>query len=315
MAAHLLAPAGFLVGAVAARRMNEPPKVRPPVPVVCIGNPTVGGSGKTPIAIAVAQHLLKAGHQPTFLTRGYGGTLSGPIAVAPQHLAREAGDEPLLLARHAPVVVAKDRAAGAELAATLGNVIVIDDGFQNPAVAKDFSALVIDGTVGLGNGAVTPAGPLRAPLAAHLPHASALIVVGGTGTPAIAIDPPCPVYQVTLEPHTNRDLKGQNILAFAGIGRPQKVFEGLTSLGANLSETIPLGDHAPYGEALASRLLTQADAEGLLPVTTAKDMVRLQSAGPAAQRLAARTITVDVTAHLPDNLVAGILSAVTRRNA
>src|SRR5690348_2940661 len=154
LAASLLAPLGALYGAVAARRMRRLGQ-RARAPVVCIGNLTVGGAGKTPTAIAAAQALREAGAKPAFLTRGYGGRLAGPVAVAPTHDAADVGDEPLLLARVAPTVVARDRVAGAIAAVEAGaDVIVMDDGFQNPALAKDLSLLVVDGRRGIGNGKV-----------------------------------------------------------------------------------------------------------------------------------------------------------------
>src|SRR5205814_1648329 len=165
-------------GAVSVRRLAQP-GTRADVPVICLGNLTVGGAGKTPAAIAVARLLIAAGEKPMFLTRGYGGSIARPVAVTAQHSAAEVGDEPLLLARVAPTVVARDRAAGARLAKENGaSVIVMDDGFQNPCLAKDLSILVIDGTRGIGNARIIPAGPLRAPLEPQLERAQAILIVG-----------------------------------------------------------------------------------------------------------------------------------------
>src|SRR6185295_300855 len=175
-AAALLSPLAAIYGSVAARRLAQSGE-RTGVPVICIGNPTVGGAGKTPTAIAVARMLISAGERPAFLTRGFGGRLAGPVIVEPSHAAAEVGDEPLLLARVAPTVVSRDRVAGARHAIAAGaTAIVMDDGFQNPALAKDLSILVIDGTRGIGNGHVIPAGPLRAPLAPQLGRAHAILV-------------------------------------------------------------------------------------------------------------------------------------------
>ena len=162
--AALLSPLAAVYGAIAARRLAQA-ATRAGIPVICVGNPTVGGAGKTPAAMAIARLLIEAGERPCFLTRGYGGRLAGPLVVEAGHTAVQVGDEPLLLARVAPTVVAANRVAGAELAREKGaSVIVMDDGFQNPSLAKDFSILVIDGARGIGNGRVLPAGPLRAPL-------------------------------------------------------------------------------------------------------------------------------------------------------
>src|SRR5580700_4417453 len=174
-----LAPLGAIYGAVAAARMRLRGQ-RAGVPVICVGNLTVGGSGKTPAALAVA-HLLHAAHQrPFFLSRGYGGRLAGPVRVNPAvHRAADVGDEPLLLARLAPTVVARDRPAGAKFAQFAGaGVIVMDDGFQNPSLAKTLAIVVVDGRRGIGNGRIIPAGPLRAPLGIQLDHAQAIVVVG-----------------------------------------------------------------------------------------------------------------------------------------
>src|SRR5262245_48992778 len=179
VAAALLSPIGAIYGVVAGARMTRPGR-RAGVPVICIGNLTLGGAGKTPAAICAAQILIDAGHKPFVLSRGYGGTLEGPVQVDPKrHPAAEVGDEPLLLARAAPTVVARDRVAGAEAARAAGaGSIVMDDGFQSPNLHKDLSVLVVDGRRGIGNARVFPAGPLRAPLDAQLRRAGAMLVIG-----------------------------------------------------------------------------------------------------------------------------------------
>src|SRR5581483_10015283 len=200
-----LAPFGWIYGAFAGWRMGWRGRVAG-IPVLCIGNLTVGGAGKTPTAIAVAQMLIAAGKHPMFLSRGYGGRLAGPVRVDPAvHHATDVGDEPLLLARIAPTIVARDRVAGARLARESGaDAIVMDDGFQNPSLAKDLSVVVVDGERGIGNGKVVPAGPLRAPLAAQLAHAQAVLVIGapeGAQTVvAAARAKALPVFHGRLEP-------------------------------------------------------------------------------------------------------------------
>src|SRR5262245_32184697 len=233
MAARLLAPAGAIYGAVAQMRLQRRGH-RASAPVVCIGNLTLGGAGKTPVALATADMLKKAGEQPVFLTRGYGGTFTGPVQVeAASHTAAEVGDEALLLARVAPTILARNRVAGAAMAPRHG-VIVMDDGFQNPALRKDISVLVVDERRGVGNGKVFPAGPLRAPLAVQMARAQAVILVGtpsrGDGVTHAARKHDL----LVLRAHLRADqglvaaLGRGRALAFAGIADPQKFFATLS---------------------------------------------------------------------------------------
>ena len=311
LAASLLAPAGWVVGTVAAHRMRRAPDARLAIPVVCIGNPTVGGAGKTPVSIAVARALVAAGARPVFLTRGYGGKAAAPRIVAGQS-ASEVGDEPLLLAAVAPTVVSPDRAAGGRLAAMLGDVVVMDDGFQNPGLAKSWSAMVIDAAVGLGNGAVTPAGPLRAPLAAHL-GADAWLVVTGDDRVRAALPATLParaVHEVRLVAAAPEPLDAWPVLAFAGIGRPQKFFASVQALGGHIGERHSFADHHHYSEADAERITARAAALGARPVTTAKDHVRLAAAGAAGRRLAEAALVVTVEAVLPPAVVDQVTALV-----
>jgi tetraacyldisaccharide 4'-kinase len=282
--ARLLAPAAAIYGAVAASRLKRE-GYRAGVPIICIGNPTLGGAGKTPTALAVARMLKAAGERPVFLSRGYGGRQRDPLLVAPERdRAVDVGDEPLLLARMAPTVVAHDRVEGAKAADAAGaSVIVMDDGFQNPSLAKDFSVLVIDGRRGLGNGKVFPAGPLRAPLDLQLARADAVVLVGATGEAASVAGAAAearelPLFQARLEPDREAiaALAGRRVLAFAGIGDPEKVFATLREAGVTVAATRSFGDHHHYTRADARDLCRQADAEGLTLVTTEKDTARLQ---------------------------------------
>lgn len=299
-AANLLAPIAALYGAVAARRMARP-GTRVALPVLCVGNFTLGGSGKTPAAMAIARLLAAAGERPFFLSRGYGGALAGPVRVDPKmHNAAEVGDEPLLLARIAPTIVARDRVAGAEAARAAGaSVVVMDDGLQNASLVKDLALAVVDGARGIGNGRVFPAGPLRAPLSAQLKRSHALVVVGQvTGAAkvvAAAAARKLPVFFARLQP--DRDavaaLKGKKVLAFAGIGDPDKFFASLAACGidARLRKSFP--DHHRYTDADAAALLALAEREDLLPLTTEKDLARM--AGDASlARLAARARALPV---------------------
>jgi tetraacyldisaccharide 4'-kinase len=299
--AHLLAPLAALYGAVAAHRMGHPGR-RVSARVVCIGNLTVGGAGKTPTAIAVARLLQAAGAKPAFLTRGYGGRLAGPIMVAPTHSAAEVGDEPLLLARVAPTIVARDRVAGAAAAVGAGaDVIVMDDGFQNPALSKDLSVLVLDGRRGIGNGRVIPAGPLRAPLATQIDRAQAMLVVGEAGPPArrviaAALARALPVLTGRLVPDAAAvaALASKRVLAFAGIADADKFFATLRVAGVTVAATQRFADHHRFDAAEAAGLIAQAEQAQLTLVTTEKDQARM-TGDAALAALAARATTLPVT--------------------
>ena len=279
VAAALLAPLAAVYGTVAAWRIARH-GVKAGVPVVCVGNPTVGGAGKTPAALAIAQMLKADNETPVFLTRGYGGRLAGPLQVDPaQHRASDVGDEPPLLARVAPTIVAHDRAQGAQAAAAAGaSVIVMDDGFQNPSLAKDFSVLVVDARRGLGNGRVIPAGPLRSPLAGQLDRAQALVVVGEGGAAGVARKRSMPVFSARLVPDRAfiASLAGRRVLAFAGIGDPEKFFATLREAGVAIAATRSFDDHHRYSSAEVAALCGDAERAGHVLVTTEKDMARMR---------------------------------------
>jgi tetraacyldisaccharide 4'-kinase len=301
----LLAPLGTLYGAVAARRMARPGR-RAGVPVICIGNPTLGGAGKTPAAIAIARMLQAQGERPAFLTRGYGGRLAGPIAVAATHTAADVGDEPLLLARVAPTIVARDRVAGAAAVPAGTSVIVMDDGFQNPALAKDVAALVIDGRRGIGNGKVFPAGPLRAPLAAQLERCRALLVAGERSDAANELMAAtrrsglrCWTSRLAPDRDAVARLAGRAVLAFAGIGDPDKFYATLRAAGVAVAQTRSFADHHVLTAAQAAGLIATADAHALALVTTEKDHARM-TADPALTALTARSATLPVTLEIDD---------------
>ncbi len=278
----LLSPLAAVYGAVAASRMSRPGRDAG-VPVICVGNPTLGGAGKTPAAIAVAQMLAAAGRRPFLLSRGYGGALAGPVRVDPaRHRSADVGDEPLLLARFAPTIVARDRAAGADAARAAGaDSIVMDDGFQNPGLHKDRSILVVDRRRGIGNGMVFPAGPLRVPLESQLRRAQALLLVGaGTAGDAVAARAQAqglPVFHGRLEPDAQAlaALQGRRVLAFAGIGDPGKFFATLREAGIDVGAEVSFPDHHRYRRIEARDLIERAEREGLILVTTEKDMARL----------------------------------------
>jgi len=282
VAAALLAPLGAVYGAVAARRMLQPSHSID-IPVLCVGNLTLGGAGKTPTAIAIAELLGAEGRRPFLLSRGYGGSFGGPVQVdTASHRATDVGDEPLLLARHAPTIVARDRVAGAALARSAGaGSIVMDDGFQSPGLHKHCSILVVDGRRGIGNGLVFPAGPLRAPLARQIERADGLMVIGdGMGAElveAAARQQGVAVFQGHLEPHPQAvaALRGHALLAFAGIGDPEKFFATLRNAGLDVRACVAFPDHHRYRRAEAAALIDRARREGLVLVTTEKDQARL----------------------------------------
>lgn len=292
------------------------------LPVICLGNLTVGGAGKTPAALAVAQLLHAAHERPFFLSRGYGGRLAGPVRVNPVlHRAADIGDEPLLLARLAPTIVARDRLAGAAFARSAGaSVIVMDDGFQNPSLDKDLSLVLIDGRRGIGNGRVIPAGPLRAPLELQLDQAQAVIVVGAShGLKPIlerAERRRMRIFHARLE--SDRAVVSaigqRKVLAFAGIADPEKFFATLTAAGIQIAHQASFPDHHRFRATEALALVSRAQAENLMLLTTEKDLARL-TGEPELQQLAAHATALPVRLVIDeqDQLRDMILSAVARR--
>ncbi|MEL6235975.1 MAG: tetraacyldisaccharide 4'-kinase [Pseudomonadota bacterium] len=312
--ARLLSPFGAVYGAATRRRLRRQ-GVRLSIPVLCVGNLTAGGTGKTPVVIALIEALaarsspdLRLDLRPGLhadvhiVSRGYGGRLKGPVRVDPtRHSAEEVGDEPLLLSAFAPVWVARDRAAAGRAAEAAGaEALILDDGFQNPSLVKDLSLVVVDAETGFGNGRCIPAGPLREPVAVGLGRADFLLILGPAAARAgfrarTALPDGLPVLEGEIVPRdTGMAWEGRRVVAFAGIGRPEKFFATLRGLGADLVGAHALADHQPIGRQLMARLEREARDKRAMLVTTDKDAVRLPRA------LHGTAIPVPVTLRLED---------------
>ncbi len=328
--ARLLAPFGFLYGAMTERRFRKNKPYRSRLPVICIGNLTAGGTGKTPLALLVAEYLASKGETPVFLTRGHGGRAAGPRWVDPaRDTARITGDEALLLARAAPVLIARDRKAGTlaiEREGTRASVIVMDDGLQNPALEKDLAVAVVDGARGLGNGRIIPAGPLRARLEFQLGLVDAVVVNGPAGASAEGRETEVqadfrrrfggPVLAAEPMPAGDTSwLAGASVAAYAGIGNPRRFFDMLRAEGANLAVEKTFPDHHVFSERDARDLLALAGAHGSLLVTTEKDLVRLAGAGGARAKLRERSRALPIRLVFSDRdgeTIAGLVDGALR---
>jgi tetraacyldisaccharide 4'-kinase len=294
--ARLLQPTSWAYGRVTAQRMQGQGE-RAGAPTICVGNFTIGGAGKTPTALALARMLISEGRRVAFLSRGYGGVKRvEPLLVeADAHTAAMVGDEPLLLAKLAPCWVGTDRVRSARSAVEAGaDTLILDDGVQNPGLVKDLAFAVVDGESSFGNGLCIPAGPLRAPLSAQLPFVQALIVLGGDDDAASRIEalaPGKPLIRASLEPDAlaAAPLIGREVVAFAGIARPEKFYATLRRVGAQIVATRDFPDHHPYTQREVEALFEESRGRGALLVTTEKDLVRLSG------RQARAVLTLPVT--------------------
>lgn len=314
--ARALAPLGQMVALAGCARRALTRPFNCQAPVLCIGNITTGGQGKTPTALAIAQILQARGVNVWFLTRGYGGRLSGPVQVMGNiHDSAAVGDEALLLAEQAPTLVSRNRARGAALACARGaQLIIMDDGFQNPGLYQDQSWLVVDGTSGFGNGRMIPAGPLREPVAAAFRRATALVMIGPDRHHIAAH---CPanvtVLSAQFQPLTTLDA-GKRYYAFAGIGRPGKFFETVRvaaqAAGGSLAGCAAFADHHPYDQAELAKLSHSAERLDATLVTTTKDFMRLPEIWRQRVRAFAVTLVFADIARL-DPLLGQLLDRLT----
>ena len=309
LAAWALWPIAAVYGGIVERRFRTACPYRSKLPVLCVGNFTMGGAGKTPVALKLASMLREAGgREPGFLTRGYGGSERGPYLVdSATDGSDRVGDEPLLLARSAPTVVSRDRPAGAKLLETLGvDAIIMDDGFQNPSLKKDLSVAVVDGGAGIGCERVFPLGPLRARLAFQLAMADAVVILGAQDRANVAElieqrsqqfrSAPLPVFGARIVPAVRDELLGRPFLAFCGIGRPAKFFDTLREAGIAVVKTRSFPDHHAFSDADAHSLLTEANALDAGLITTEKDRARLKTGEGALGELfrSALALPIDV---------------------
>ena len=271
----LLSPLGFLYAAATAYRIKFGHSSKVGRPVICIGNLTAGGTGKTPVAISMAKLLQEKGKNPFFVSRGYGGKLKDLLVDNHKHTAEEVGDEPLLLSQQAPVVINSDRYLAAQKALKSGaEIIIMDDGFQNPGLYKDLSFLVFDGGFGYGNGLAVPAGPLRENLKSGLKRAQAVIIIGEDKHNLSSEFNKLPIFKGKIKA-VEPNVGNKNIIAFAGIGRPEKFYDSLKELDFNLVETINFRDHHQYSVSELQKIITRAQDKGTLIFTTSKDFVKI----------------------------------------
>ena len=310
--ARLLMPLGCVYGYVTTRRLSRAKASRSQPPVICVGNLTAGGGGKTPSAIALYNLLDR--DDIHFLSRGHGGRAVGPVMVHPtQHQARDVGDEPLLLARYAPCWVARDRAAGHRAAAASGaGLIIMDDGLQNPSLTPTLRLLAVKGALGFGNGQMIPAGPLREPLASGLARVDALLSIGTPSHPTltgVSADKTVFIGDYVPDATAIADLRGQRCLAFAGIARPDGFFDMLQTHGITLVNQLSFADHETLSDGAWQQLTQLARSDNAQLVTTEKDWVRLKP----HQREQVLTVPISLSWENPSALAGFITDRLIKR--
>lgn len=319
--AWALAPFGKLYGHAAARRMLAPAKAHVNIPVLCVGNLIAGGAGKTPTVIALSRIARSIGLRPGFLSRGYGGSVATPTTVdAKTHNSHDVGDEPLVLFQYAITVVSPDRPAGARLLQEQGvDIIIMDDGFQNPSLHKDYSLLVIDAGRGIGNGFCIPAGPVRATLSTQLARSSAMLLIGrseaGTAMVRMAAKAAKPVLNGRTKLRSAAGWNGRKVLAYAGIADPSKFYRSLEEAGAEIVQKRSFHDHHPFSEEECRELLAIADKDELTLATTEKDSVRLTQRGHAQEVLREKSQVLLVDMEFDNSKMAELVLRDTVRRA
>lgn len=293
-------PVARVYGAAARWRLDHGERAESGLPVLCVGNFTVGGGGKTPTALALGRAAIELGLKPGFLSRGHGGTVRQALIVDPaRHGAGIVGDEPMLLAALATTAVCADRRRGAALLKEAGaEIVIMDDGFQSARLAIDLALLVVDGTRGIGNGRVLPAGPLRAPLLDQIRRADALLLVGsgsgGDRAIRMAARAGKPIHEARIVARQAERFEGARVHAFAGIADPGKLYRSLEELGATLAATTDFPDHHPLSDEEVAELRASAERDGLVLVTTSKDAARLAGGRAAARALGADVAVLDI---------------------
>ncbi|ODT15109.1 MAG: tetraacyldisaccharide 4'-kinase [Mesorhizobium sp. SCN 65-12] len=321
--AFALSPLSFAYKLAAGRMLRRARREPVDIPVLCVGNFTVGGTGKTPVAIALARQARRMQLNPGILSRGHGGGAYGePHLVDAGHAsAQHVGDEPLLLAEHAPVAVTANRAAGARLLQKQGcDFLIMDDGFQSARIHIDFALIVVDARYGIGNGRVIPAGPLRASIVDQLVFTDALLKMGeGTAADVVvrkAARAGRPIFEAHAEPRDTGRFAGRRFLAFAGIGHPDKFFDTLRAAGGDVAIARPFPDHHVYGEDELGELVRTARAEGLDLITTAKDAARLRHGAPSYFLEQLDVLEIDAVFeidHVPELIIDQTLDAWRQR--
>ncbi len=298
--AAILSPFSAVYAKLARRNMLKARREKMAAPVICVGNFTVGGAGKTPVAIALAVEARDMGLKPGFLSRGHGGGISKPHLVDTAHdRARHVGDEPLLLARHAPVAVTPNRAAGARLLIDKGcDFLIMDDGFQSARIHFDYALIVVDARRGVGNGHTMPGGPLRARLIDQLPYADALLTIGeGSGADRVvrmAARAGKPVFEARQRPLAGSGIAGKNVLAFAGIGDPRKFFDTVEDAGGTVVVKRAFADHHFYAPDELADLASAARRAGLELATTTKDAARINDGSPVVAEFIEKLHVVEI---------------------
>ena len=303
----LLLPLGLIYGVLTQLRLKIKRPKHADIPVICIGNITAGGTGKTPVSISIAKMLGTEMYHPYFVSRGYGGKLKNVLVNNKKHSAKEVGDEPLLLSSQAPVIVNSNRYEGAQLAIKEGaDVIIMDDGFQNPSMHKNLSFLVFDGTYGVGNGRLIPAGPLRETFKDGIKRADALVIMG-KDKHDLAKRCNLPVFYAHTEA-VQTHINNSNVVAFAGIGHPQKFYHTLSSQGFNVVETIDFPDHHFYKKSELNAILAKAKELNAVVYTTSKDFVKI----PTFMQDEFNVLEISVVWDNPEELMSFIKSKINK---